>query len=171
VILVDGPSVLEAKSLHGILSSQFFHDAQHPNLHGYAALAQNLLEQLGQRRALGWPGGTPVPAVVPEACALHFKIDTERWKEICRREVGFFKGTAYIRYDPTLRNARAVAYQRARKAMDEGSAPPDAEIPGWEMPPEPSSARRIPRGHHGRRPSSVREDEPAAASGHPPPGK
>ena len=46
VILVDGPNVIEAKSRHGISDDQFFHDAQHPNLHGYATLAEDVLKQL-----------------------------------------------------------------------------------------------------------------------------
>ncbi len=33
-------------SRHGILDDSFFHDAQHPNLRGYALLAQDVLDQL-----------------------------------------------------------------------------------------------------------------------------
>jgi tetratricopeptide (TPR) repeat protein len=165
VLLVDGPKVLEARSLHGILGGQFFHDAQHPNLRGYAALTEDLLAQLGARRAFGWPRGAPVPAVVPEACAIHFKIDTEYWMVICRREVGFFQGSAYIRYDPTFRNERAVAYLRARKAMGEGRDPSEADIPGWSMAPKPSGARRIPRGERDGRHWSMNDGQRTATSG------
>ena len=52
VLLVDGPTVLEARSRHGIVDGQFFHDAQHPNLQGYAALAEDLMNQLEARRLL-----------------------------------------------------------------------------------------------------------------------
>ncbi len=61
VLLVDGPKVLEAKSLHGIVDDHFFHDAQHPNLHGYAALAEDLINQLGARRSLRLAGGDTDP--------------------------------------------------------------------------------------------------------------
>ncbi len=61
VVLVDGPRVLEAKSRHGIIDDRFFHDAQHPNLHGYVALAEDLLNQLCSRGAFSWPAGTNGP--------------------------------------------------------------------------------------------------------------
>ena len=67
-MLIDGPKVLAARSPHGIVGDCFFHDAQHPNLRGYAALAEDVLNQLGTRRAFGWPAATPVPVVDIEAC-------------------------------------------------------------------------------------------------------
>jgi hypothetical protein len=152
VLLVDGPKVLEAKSLHGILDGRFFHDAQHPNLHGYVALAEDLLNQLGARHAFGWPALIPIPTVVPEACAAHFGINAARWQEICRREGGLFRAVANIRYDSRFRNRRTVAYQLAAKALREGKDPSDADIPGWAMPPAFPASRRIPRGKPGGRP-------------------
>ena len=91
VLLVDGPKVLEAASGDGILDDRLFHDAQHPNLHGYVALARDLLDQLRARRAFGWPEGTAVPSVEAEACARHFGIDAGRWADICRREARFYE--------------------------------------------------------------------------------
>jgi hypothetical protein len=137
-LLVDGPRVLEAQSRHGILDDSFFHDAQHPNLRGYAALAEEILNQLGLRRAFGWPAGRPVPVVDPEACIHHFPIDAGRWIQICRREVWFYQSTAYIRYDPKFRNQRAAAYTRAAEALQAGWDPAEADIPGWPLPPKPS---------------------------------
>ena len=87
VVLVDGPKVLEAKSRHGLIGDQFFHDAQHPNLHGYVALAEDLVKQLGARRAFSWPADQPVPAVDPESCARHFKIGPEQWADRVARRV------------------------------------------------------------------------------------
>ncbi len=63
VLLVDGPRVLEAASAHGIVDDRLFHDAQHPNLRGYAALARDLLDQLRARKAFGWPEGVATPRV------------------------------------------------------------------------------------------------------------
>ena len=88
VVLVDGPRVLAAKSRHGIIDDRFFHDAQHPNLHGYAALAEDLMKQL-ERRAFSWPDGKPVPVVDAEICARHFGIDALRWAEVATRDFWF----------------------------------------------------------------------------------
>ncbi len=123
VVLVDGPKVLEAKSRHGLIGDQFFHDAQHPNLHGYAALAEDLLKQLGARRAFSWPADQPVPAVDPESCARHFKIGPEQWAQIASRDVWFYRAAAFIRYDPQFRNERASEYLRAAAEIRAGRVP------------------------------------------------
>jgi hypothetical protein len=161
VLLVDGPKVLEAKSLHGILDDHFFHDAQHPNLRGYAALAEDLVDQLSARRALGWPPATPVPSVVAEACAAHFRVDIAQWEEVCRREAAFFRATAYIRHDPKFRNERAVAYLRARKVLEQGWDCTEADIPGWTVPLKSASTHRIPRGRRGAGPWYENHDQQA----------
>ncbi len=142
-LLVDGPSVLEAMSPHGIVGDQFFHDAQHPNLAGYAALAQEILRQLRMRRAFGFPESSPLPVVDVELCARHFKIDAPRWAEICRREIWFFHASAYIRYDPKFRIARAGDYERAADAIRSGIDPADAGMPGWALPPKPAKIHRL----------------------------
>ena len=144
VVLVDGPNVLEAGSRHGILDDRFFHDAQHPNLRGYAALAEDLMSQLAGRRAFSWPAGMPVPVVTAEMCARHFGIDATRWAEVASRDLGFFRAAAYVRYDPKFRNGRASEYRRAAAALRAGRTPADAGIPGWPMPPPLSTSHRIP---------------------------
>jgi len=144
VLLVDGPRVLEATSAHGIVDYYFFHDAQHPNLLGYAALAEDAINQLGARHAFGWPAATPVPVVDVEACLRHFGINAARWREICRREAWFFNSSATIRYDPRFRKERAAAYVGAAVTILEGRDPAEAGIPGWVLPPKPSSYHRIP---------------------------
>jgi tetratricopeptide (TPR) repeat protein len=145
VILVDGPRVFEARSRHGIVGDQFFHDAQHPNLRGYTVLAEEILRQLAARRAFGWPAEMRAPPVDVETCARHFQMDAARWQEVCRREAWFFETTAYIRYDPRFRTERAKAYLRAAAAIDSGCDPAAAHIPGWPLPPRPASSRRIPK--------------------------
>ncbi len=149
VVLVDGPKVLESRSRHGIVGGQFFHDAQHPNLQGYAALAEDLMNQLAGRRAFSWPAGTPVPVVTAEMCARHFGIDAKRWAQIASRDAGFFRAAAYVRYDPKFRNERASEYRRAAAAIRAGRAPADAGIPGWPLPPPLSTSHRIPERMNG----------------------
>ncbi len=74
-MLIDGPGIFAAKSRHGIVDDRFFHDAQHPNLRGYAYLAEEILHQLAARDALQWPAGAIVPVVDLEACSAHFELD------------------------------------------------------------------------------------------------
>ena len=143
VLLVDGPRVLEAISPHGILDEGLFHDAQHPNLRGYVALAQDLLDQLGRRRAFGWPADVEAPLLDAEVCARHFGLDASRWASVCRREFAFYQVTAYIRYDPKFRNERAAAYRRAAAAIEAGRPPVDAGIPSGVLPPRPASPPRV----------------------------
>ncbi len=139
VLLVDGPRVFEARSAHGIVGDQFLHDAQHPNLRGYAVLAEEILHQLAARRAFGWPEGMPAPPVDVETCARHFQLNAARWEEVCRREAWFFDITAYIRYDPRFRTERAKAYLRAAAAIHSGCDPAAALVPGWPLRPRPES--------------------------------
>jgi tetratricopeptide (TPR) repeat protein len=143
VVLVDGPRVLEAKSWHGFTDGRLFHDAQHPNLQGYVALAEDLLIQLHARHAFGWPDERPVPAIDAEACARHFDLSAARWAEVCKRDQGFFRASVYIRFDPKLRNERAAEYLRAADAIRAGRSPAEAGIPGWPMPPPPATSHWI----------------------------
>ena len=144
VLLVDGPRVLEAKSRHGFTDGRLFHDAQHPNLEGYVALAEDLMIQLRARRAFGWPAEKPVPPIDAEACARHFDLSAARWAEMLQaRDQGFFRASVYIRFDPKLRNERAAEYLRAGDAIRAGRLPADAGIPGWPMPPPPAKSHRI----------------------------
>jgi hypothetical protein len=143
-LLVDGPKVLEKKSRHGIVGDRFFHDAQHPNLAGYAALAEEILKQLRARHAFGYPQSSPVPIIDAESCARNFQIDAPRWAEISRREIWFFHATAYIRYDPKFRIARAGDYERAAALIRSGVDPAQAGMPGWALPPKPGALHRLP---------------------------
>lgn len=131
LILVDGPKVLEAASDHGVLDDRLFHDAQHPNLRGYVALSQDLLNQLQARRAFGWPEGVETPKVPIDECARHFGMDLTKWAEVCQRESKFFEVTAYIRYDPAFRLERCETYKHATESIKSGVEPSAAGIPGW----------------------------------------
>ncbi len=134
MILIDGPKTLENSSRRGIVGDQFFHDAQHPNLRGYALLAQAVLRRLAERGALNWPAGHKPPTVDPMACARHFHIDGPRWAEICRRENVFYGLTASIRHDHAFRDDKAELYTRARQAILDGANPETAHVPGWPFP-------------------------------------
>jgi hypothetical protein len=140
VLLVDGPAVLEATSPDGIADDRLLHDAQHPNIRGYAALAQDLLGQLRGRRALGWPEGAGTSLVDDDACIRHFQLDAGRWADVCRQEAKFYEITAYTRFDPAFRLERCEDYNRAARAIRAGRDPREAGIPGWGIrPPDPSS--------------------------------
>jgi hypothetical protein len=112
-VLVDGPEVLARASPHGILDDDVFHDAQHPNLKGTVALANDALEQLQRRRAFGWPASMIVPSLELVECARHFELDAKKWAEVCRRSQSFYDRTAFTRFDPTERLAVAKEYSRA----------------------------------------------------------
>ena len=120
VVLVDSARVLEPLSPHGILDDHMYHDAQHPTLLGYIALAQDLLRQLRERHAFG-SVPTPVPTIDPAECARHFGLEREQWVRVCERSAWFYRVTAYIRYDPRSRKEREEAYQAGRQAGQGGS--------------------------------------------------
>jgi hypothetical protein len=136
VIVIDSTRVFEPMSPHGILDDHLYHDAQHPTLRGYIALAQDLLRQLHERRAFNWPQSTPVPTIDPDECARHFQLDRKRWAEVCTRSKAFFDLTAYIRYDPEGRRARSDAYQRAGEQILAGNPPEKTGITGLGVHPE-----------------------------------
>jgi tetratricopeptide (TPR) repeat protein len=139
VILVDSERV-ETLSPHGILDDHLFHDAQHPTFRGYLALAQDLLNQLHERHAFGWPAGTPVPTIDADDCARHFRLDAAKWAEVCRRSAWFYEVTAYIRHDPWERRGRMEAYRRARELVASGKSPEQAGVAGLGVHPTPTPA-------------------------------
>jgi tetratricopeptide (TPR) repeat protein len=153
-ILIDGPAEFRALSAHGILDDGLFHDAQHPNLRGHAALAQAVLRELRAREAFGWTRGV-VPAIDPASCAAHFGVDRHAWEDVCKWSAFFFDVTATNRFDPAERLAWKERYLDAQKRIAAGTAPEDVGIPGVGLGPGRSEAREAPR--------------PAAVDG-PPPG-
>ncbi len=75
LILIDSTQVLKPVSPHQILDDHFYHDAQHPNLCGYLALAQETLKQMHDRHALGWPARAATPMIDADQCARHFGLN------------------------------------------------------------------------------------------------
>jgi len=132
-VLIDGPAVLARLSPHGILDDHQFHDAHHPNLAGYVALAQDVLEQLQHRRAFGWPETAPVPRIDPGRCALHFELDAGKWSKVCERSSDFYGRTAYVRFDPSERLAVAKRYDRAARELAAGHPLQQPDLPSLDM--------------------------------------
>ncbi len=135
LILVDSTRVLEPLSPHRILDDHLFHDAQHPNLKGYIALAQEVLNQLHERQALEWPAGAATPVIDAARCADHFGLDANRWAIVCERSADFYKVTAFLRHDPTERLAREQAYREAVRLIASGKPPEQAGISGLGVHP------------------------------------
>jgi len=119
-LLIDGPGLLAQLSPHGILDDRLFHDAQHLNLAGYVALAQEILDQLGRRKAFGWPASAPIPRIDLATCARHFELDAAKWATICERSSSFYGRTAYVRFDPSERLNVASRYDEAGRDLAAG---------------------------------------------------
>jgi hypothetical protein len=120
-LLIDAPRVLEAISPDGILDDHLFHDAQHLNLLGQAALAQDILEQLRSHGALGWPASIPTPTIDLAECIRDFGLDADRWVEVCNRSAFFYVRAAFIRYDPAERLMVMRQYEQAAKELAGGT--------------------------------------------------
>lgn len=129
-VLVDGSRVFRQLSSGGTPDDRLFHDAHHPVLRGYIALAQELLVQLQARRAFGWPEGVAAPVIDPAECARHFSMDDPKWAEVCAASAWFYERTAYIRYDPSERLEKARRYREAGRRIAGGSPPDEAGVPG-----------------------------------------
>jgi tetratricopeptide (TPR) repeat protein len=134
-LLVDGPDVVKRLDPGGLLGDNVFHDGQHPTFRSYLALAQEILDQLAERKEFGWPTGVGGPVIDPEECAEHFGLDASRWAEVCRRSASFHARIAYTRHDPTEHLARADRYARAAEAIASGANPEDVGLPGLGIAP------------------------------------
>jgi hypothetical protein len=135
VLAVDSASVLGALSPHGILDNLLFHDAQHPTFRGYLALSQDLLKQLRDRQDLGWSSAIATPILDLDACARHFALDAPKWSDVCYRTAWFYEATALMRYDPTEREKRGEAYERAERLIKSGTPPEQTGITGLGVHP------------------------------------
>jgi hypothetical protein len=133
-LLIDGPERLARMSPAGVLDDHLFHDAQHVNLAGTVALAQEILEQLHRRRALGWPDSSPVPRIELEAAARHFGMDAKRWAVVCERSADFYARTAFVRYDPAERLELGDRNARAARDLAAGRPLHHPGPPGLDMP-------------------------------------
>ncbi len=116
VVLLDGPAVLRARSRHGILDDELFHDLVHPTLTGHVALAQAVLAGLKARRAFGWPEATPAPTLDANRCAVQFSLDATAWALVCQRSAAQYDMLAFLTVDPRV---RAEHRDRLRKTVNQ----------------------------------------------------
>lgn len=124
-VLVDGPAVLRRASTRGIIDRRLMHDAQHPTLIGYAALAEDLLAQLKRRGAFGWPADAPAPRVDPAACAARYGMDRRKWSVVCYYSQVMWSGACEYRYEESERASTEARYGLMIQALGSG-VPPQA---------------------------------------------
>ncbi|MHB1555992.1 MAG: tetratricopeptide repeat protein [Isosphaeraceae bacterium] len=129
-ILIDGPAVLRDVSLRGVVGDTFFTDGFHPSLIGYTELARAVLEGLRGRGAIGWSRDAPPTRLTPAECATHFAMDADRWRQVCDYAAWFYGHTAYVRFDPSQRLAKAERFAEARRRIAAGTDPEAVGIPG-----------------------------------------
>ena len=127
---MDGPSVLKAKSRHGILDNNLFHDNAHPNLNGQVTLANAVLSGLKNRAAFGWPESSPAPAVEASRVAAEFNIDVTAWAAVCNRSAAHYGQIAFLTIDSAERLKWRDRYSQAARSIEAGVAPSDTGIPG-----------------------------------------
>jgi hypothetical protein len=133
-LLVDGQSLFHTIGAHGMLDDELFHDAMHPSLRGYIALAQAVLEELKAARAFGWPEEVSAPVIDPARCASHFGLDRGTWKHLCIWGRGFYGLMAPLRYDPSTRERQHELYKQAIERLDAGSAVDTLGFPNLGIP-------------------------------------
>ena len=129
-ILVDGPAVLLARSRHGILDNQLFHDNVHPALTGHVALAEAVLSGLKQRAALGWPASAPALVLKPSRVAADFNVDAAAWATVCNRTAVQYDRLASLLFDRAERIAWRDRYVRAAHDIEAGASPESIGLPG-----------------------------------------
>jgi hypothetical protein len=130
VVLVDGPLVFKAKSRHGILDNDLFHDNVHPNLKGQLALASAVLSGLKDRAAFGWPEHSPTPNLEELQVAADFKIDVTAWAVVCNRSAAHYGQMAFLTIDSAERIEWRDRYSQAARSIEAGVAPLDTGIRG-----------------------------------------
>ena len=136
VVLVDSPAVLTEASPTKLLDDHMFHDGQHPSFRAYVALAQDALDTMRSRNLFGL-GDAPPTTIDPTACAAQFGLlDSSRWAEVCRRSATFWVRLATGRYDPEHRVEQADRLTRAAEAIEQGTPPEEAGVPGLGVRPE-----------------------------------
>jgi hypothetical protein len=128
--LIDGPAVLRAASLRGILDDELFVDGVHPTLRSYVRLAQAVVDSLRSRRAWNWPGETDSPAIDLAEVAVRAGVDAAKWAEVCHGSAGYYLKVATLRYDQADRQAKALRYEAAARRIKSGARPEDVGIPG-----------------------------------------
>jgi tetratricopeptide (TPR) repeat protein len=133
-IVVDGQALFHSIGPHGLLNDYLFHDAMHPSLRGHIALAQAILDSLYARRAFGWPAGASAPSIDPISCATHFGLKPKDWKPLCERGYMFYHMTAALRYDPSQRQTKKLAFKNAAERIARGEPAEAVGLPNVGVP-------------------------------------
>ncbi len=117
-----------------MLDDSLFHDAMHPSLRGYIALAQAVLQAIQATRAFGWPRDLPAPIIEPAVCATHFGLGRDTWRHLCHWGIGFNGLMAPLRYDPSARHRQQDLNRLAMERIDAGFAPDSLGLPNLGIP-------------------------------------
>lgn len=142
-ILVDGPKIVAALDPRGIPGDALFHDAHHPTLPAYLALAETVVRELAGRGLLGLVADALPEAPGAEALAGQLGVDAEWWATVCERSASFYARTAYMRYDPSEHLRMAELYSTAAELLRGGASLEEMDLAslrlesaaGWETPP------------------------------------
>ena len=134
-VLVDGPALLSRMVPDAILDDRLFHDAHHPTLIAYIALAQETLRQLYERRAFDWPDEAAMPVIDPDECAAHFGVGRLQWMIVCLRTSLWYSSEPYIRFDPSLRLEKGRRLAAAGRRIEQGVPPEAVDVSGYGCHP------------------------------------
>jgi lysophospholipase L1-like esterase len=133
-ILIDAQAGFHAIGARGQLDDHLFHDLMHPSLRGQMVLAQAILDGLHAWRAFGWPEGTPAPRLDPARCAAHFGLGAPEWERICLWGIMVYDAMSPVRYDPSRRRAKKMAFAKAFQRIEKGEAPESVGLPNVGVP-------------------------------------
>ena len=134
-ILIDGRRELSEISANGLLGDYVIHDTHHPTLQGYVALAGAVLRELTRVNALSLPVPISLP-LDPADCALHFRMNADKWATTCERISEHYRRVAIYRYDPEERLRKSRAYADAARRIRNGCLPDQVGLPGIGCRPE-----------------------------------
>ena len=169
-MLVNGQAEMHEVGLRGMLDDHLFQDAMHPSFRGVIALTQAILCALRDRRAFGWPEGTPAPVIDPSEAAARFHMGRDAWKKICLWGVHFGNFSVHLRYDPASRLQRRIRYAEAYDRMVSGASVESLGLPNLGIPepvpavddPAPESTPRSPPPCEPSTPPSAHPGSPGA---------
>jgi hypothetical protein len=128
-ILIDGRRELAAISPTGLIGDHVIQDTHHPTLRGTVALAGAVLRELEGRRVFDRSLSAELP-LDPDECAVHFRMDAEKWAAVCERTSEHYKRVAGYRYDPAQRLAKSRRYADAARRLKGGTTLADLGLLG-----------------------------------------
>ena len=129
-ILVDGQELFHARNPSRQLDDHLFNDAMHPSLEGHVMLSEGILLGLKTHNAFGWPAVIAAPSIDLRDCAIHFYMDQEQWKAVCRFTSFFYAIAAPLRFDRTERDAKHQLYETVIRSLEDGQTPESLKLPG-----------------------------------------